>query len=44
MNCFAGTRAEREWLSALRRIADALERISQVLESPPSDKPPNGEA
>lgn len=29
---FAGTRAEREWLATLRRIAEALERIADRLE------------
>lgn len=32
MNGFAGTRAEREWLATLRRIAEALERLAEVLE------------
>lgn len=34
MNGFAGTRAEREWLGVLRRIADALERLADTLEEP----------
>lgn len=34
MNGFIGTRAEREWLSAVRRIADALERLAEALEQP----------
>lgn len=29
---FAGTRAERQWLATLRRIADALERIAEQME------------
>lgn len=29
---FAGTRAEREWLATLRRIAEALERIATQME------------
>lgn len=29
---FAGTRAEREWLAVLRRIAEALERLADELE------------
>lgn len=29
---FVGTRAEREWLDTLRRIADALERLVDALE------------
>lgn len=33
MNGFAGTRAEREWLATLRRIAEALERIAEQLEA-----------
>lgn len=33
MNGFAGTRAEREWLATLQRIADALERIAAEMES-----------
>lgn len=32
MKRFAGTRAEREWLATLRRIADALERLADLLE------------
>lgn len=32
MDRFAGTRAEREWLSVLRRIADALERLADAAE------------
>lgn len=32
MNGFIGTRAEREWLSVLRRIADALERLADAFE------------
>lgn len=32
MNGFAGTRAEREWLATLRRIASALERLAEFLE------------
>lgn len=32
MDGFAGTRAEREWLATLRRIASALERLAEILE------------
>lgn len=32
MNRFAGTRAEREWLATLRRIASALERLAEILD------------
>lgn len=32
MDGFAGTRAEREWLAVLRRIADALERLADAAE------------
>lgn len=32
MDGFAGTRAEREWISTLRRIAQALERLADALE------------
>lgn len=32
MNEFAGTRAEREWLAVLKRIASALERIAEQME------------
>lgn len=33
MNNFAGTRAEREWLATMRRVADALERVADAAES-----------
>lgn len=29
---FAGTRAERQWLALLRRIAEALKRIAAQME------------
>lgn len=32
MEGFAGTRAEREWLAVMRRIASALERLAEILE------------
>lgn len=38
MNGFAGTRAEREWLATLRRIAEALERLAEVLERQEPEK------
>lgn len=28
---WVGTRAEREWLATLKRIADALERLADAL-------------
>lgn len=34
---FAGTRAEREWLATLKRIASALERIAEQMGEPPQD-------
>lgn len=35
---FAGTRAEREWLATLRRIAEALERIATQMEEGEDDE------
>lgn len=32
MERFAGTRAEREWLAVMKRIASALERLAEILE------------
>lgn len=32
MNGFAGTRAEREWLATMKRIARALERLADAME------------
>lgn len=40
---WAGTRAEREWLATLRRIARALERIAGALEIAESDEGCTGE-
>lgn len=35
MSRWIGTRAEREWLSTLQRLADALARIADALEREP---------
>lgn len=35
---FAGTRAERQWLATLRRIAEALERIATQMEEAEDDQ------
>lgn len=41
---FAGTRAEREWLATLKRIASALESIAESLkENSPPEKSPDEE-
>lgn len=40
MGDWAGTRAEREWLATLRRLADALERIADAMEK---SEPKKGE-
>lgn len=32
MDGFIGTKAERQWLATLKRIADALERLANTLE------------
>lgn len=37
-----GTRAEREWLATLRRLAAALERIADAVEADRSEDPPGG--
>lgn len=35
---FVGTRAEREWLATLKRIADALEQVADSLEAEDVDE------
>lgn len=42
MERFAGTRAEREWLAALRRIATALERLADTFEKRSGDAKEGG--